>query len=332
MEGDGDAGGGHVAVALEVDVAVAEVGLQLLGDGLDDPEVGLVGDDQADVGGLEAGALEGALGGGVHGVDGEFVDFLAGHLEGVEVALEDLGVDGEAAAAGGEGEDIGLGAVGAHVSRQDAVPLGPVADDDGAGAVSEEDAGVAVFPVDDGGEFFGADDEDGLVDVGGDELLGDDEGVEEAGAGGLEIEGGGAAGADLMLDVAGGGGEDGVGRAGGDDDEIDVLGGDAAFPHGLEGGLGAHVGGEFVGGGDAPLFDAGAGGDPLVGGVDEFFQLGVGQDPRGQVGAGAEDGGVTARMGLAGMFSQKLGQIGLGPGIGFGLGPEPVGRSARSAR
>ena len=168
--------------------------------------------------------------------------------------------------------------------------------DDGARAVAEEDAGVAVLPVDDGGELFRADDENGVVDAGGDELVGGDERVKEAGTGGADVIGGGAGGADLALDMAGGGGEGGVGCAGGDDDQVDGLGVNAGLLDRLLGGAGAHVGSAFTLVGNASFADAGAGHDPLVGGVDHLLQFRVGQDTGGKMDTGGKDGGTTSHV------------------------------------
>ena len=43
-------------------------------------------------------------------------------------------------------------------------------------------------------------------------------------------------------------------------------------------------------GGDAALFDAGAGSNPIVGGIDHRLQLGVGENAFGNVGANAGNG------------------------------------------
>ena len=77
--------------------------------------------------------------------------------------------------------------------------------------------------------------------------------VNEAGTGGLDVEGRGAVRADLLLHQAGGRGERHVRRDGGDDDEVDLFGGDAGHFHRALGGLGGQVGGEFVLGRDAAV-------------------------------------------------------------------------------
>ena len=162
------------------------------------------------------------------------------------------------------------------------------------GAVAEEHAGVAVLPIHDGGELLRADDQHGVVGAGHDELLRDFQAVDETRAGGFQVKGRGAVGADLALHQAGGRGKGHVRRDRGHDDQVDLLGGDAGALHGAQGGLRGQVGGEFVLGGQPALFDAGAGGDPLVGGVHHLFQVGVGEDLGGHIGADAADGAGAA--------------------------------------
>ena len=54
---------------------------EALADGLDDADVGLVGDDEVDVGGGEAGAGDGVFAGFAGVFDGGFEDFLAHHVD-----------------------------------------------------------------------------------------------------------------------------------------------------------------------------------------------------------------------------------------------------------
>ena len=193
---------------------------------------------------------------------------------------------------------MGLSPVGADIGGEDgALALARGAQDGGAGSVAEEHAGVAVFIVDEGGEFFGPDDEGVLEGAGRDEALGDLHCVDEARAGGGDVEGDRPGGAEVLLDVAGGGGSEGVGGDGGDDDEVEFGGGEAGVLEGPRGGLGRHVGGEFPLGGDAAFLDAGAGGDPLVGGVDQLCQIGIGEDFFGQIAARSGNGDGDLRCG-----------------------------------
>ena len=112
------------------------------------------------------------------------------------------------------------------------------------------------------------------------------EGVEEAGAGGGEIEAPGAGGAELVLHEAGGGGEEHVGGDGGDDDGVEFAGVDAAaLARQILGGFGGEIAGGDAGVDDVTLADAGALDDPLVVGGDHFFEVGVGEQAGRDVGA-----------------------------------------------
>ena len=106
-------------------------------------------------------------------------------------------------------------------------------EDGGAGSIAKEDAGGAVGPVDEGGEFFGTDDEGIAKGSRLDHALGEFHGVEEAGAGGGDVEGDGIVRADLLLHVARGGGREGIGRDGSYDDEFDVFSGHARLFEGF---------------------------------------------------------------------------------------------------
>src|SRR5262249_55512172 len=105
------------------------------------------------------------------------------------------------AAAAGHEDELGHRAVAVHGGPEEAaaVVFGRL-EEDGPGAVAEEDAGRAVGPVADLREDLAADDKDVLRHAALNELLGDGERVDEAGAAGREVEGAGAGGADPVLD------------------------------------------------------------------------------------------------------------------------------------
>ncbi len=249
-----------------------------------------MGNDPLELLRLDASLFQGVLRRAIHGVDCILEDFLARHLEELQPLIDHVLRDGDAATACRDGKDLRLRTVRAEVAGDE--PPRPVAllQDDRTRTIAEEDAGVAVVPVDDGGKLFRADDQDGLVEPRGDELIRRDERVEEAGAGGRDIEGGSPCRPDLVLDVTGGGGEGSIRRAGGDDDQIDRLGIDAAQLHGLERRCCAHVGGEFVRFGQPSFADAGAAHDPVVRRLNHLFEVGVGKHARGQIGPGGDDG------------------------------------------
>ena len=152
------------------------------------------------------------------------------------------------------------------VGADDAVAAAVAMAQDGrARAVAEKHAGVALRPIGDRGQLLRADDEDGVVGVGGDELLRDFDREKETGAGRRDVEAGGFRRADLGLHETGGRRErpcPGVAVA----TRMRSISSPAmsGLLHRGEGGLGAHVAGVFVVRGDAAFLDAGASGDPLV--------------------------------------------------------------------
>ena len=86
------------------------------------------------------------------------------------------------------GVEEALGAaVGVEVPAEQLAAAVDGLEDDGAGAVGEQDGGVAVLPVGDPGQRVGADDEQPLG-AHGDQPVGDDQGVGEARAGGVDVE------------------------------------------------------------------------------------------------------------------------------------------------
>lgn len=95
-----------------------------------------------------------------------------------------------------------------------------------AGAVAEEDGGFAVGGVEDAGVEVGADDE-GVAAFAGEGAFGGAEGEDFAGADGVDVECCGVCGAEVVLDVGGGGWLGAVGCGGGDDDGGEFGGGDA---------------------------------------------------------------------------------------------------------
>lgn len=222
-------------------------------------------------------------------------DFGAEHGEGGEAFGDIFGGGGLSGAAAGDAEDVGLIAVGAHVGGEDAAfVFAGGAEEGGSGTVAKEDAGGAVLPVSESGEFFGSDDEGVFESTTFDEAFGDLHGVEEAGAGGGDVKGDGVFGAEVLLNVAGGGGGEGIGGDGGDDDEVDFFGLGTGLIEGFLGGFGTHVGGEFVLGGDAAFFNAGAGDDPFVGGLDHFGEVIVRENFFRKIASGSGNGDALA--------------------------------------
>src|SRR4051794_28020897 len=97
-----------------------------------------------------------------------------------------------------------------------------------------------------------------------DELLANFETINKAGTSRFDIERSGPARSELLLNQAGRGRKEHVGRDGRDNDEVDFLRSHTCSFQGKSGRLRRHVGGELPLASDAPLLDSGAGGNPFV--------------------------------------------------------------------
>ncbi len=291
IERDGDGRSGGVAVFVKIDEDAVVGDGEAVSDGIDDAEIGLVRDDEGDVLGAKLGAFDDGVGRVLHAGDGVFKNLASRHRESGEAFTDIFWGGGTSGSATGDIEDAGLFSVGADVGGDDlAFAFLGGTENCGARAIAEKDASGAICPIDEGGEFFCSDDKGISKGSALDHALGDFHGVEEAGASGRDVKGDGFGGADLFLDVAGGGGREGIGRDGGDDDEFDVFSGDPGLFERFEGRFGTKVGGVFSFGGDAALFDPGARDDPLVGGFYKFGEVIVGEDFFRKVTSGACDG------------------------------------------
>ncbi len=127
----------------------------------------------------------------------------------------------------------------------------------------------------------------------GDELRAGGEGVEEARAGGRQVEAPDSPQAQPVLDEAGGGGEEHVRRHRRDDQGVYVLRPQSLRRHQPAHRFGAHGGRGLARRPDPALADPGAGDDPVVGGVERAGELGVGDDALGNVGRDSGDGGAA---------------------------------------
>lgn len=279
IESDGDSGRGGIAVVVEVDKDLFIRHGESVCDGIDDAQVGLMGNDASDVLRLKPGAGDDRFCGIFHASDSMLKDFLAKHGERGEVFIGIFWCDGLSRATAGDVEEMRERAIRAEVHGEDATfsRLGG-AQHGGSGAIAEENASAAVIPIDESREFFRADDEGVFDRAAADHFLGDLHGIEKARASGGKVKGDGASGAEIFLHVARCGWREGIGRDGGDNDELDILRQDACLFKGAEAGLGGHVRGKFIRCSDAALLDARACGDPLIRGFDAFFELGIGQD------------------------------------------------------
>ena len=242
-----------------------------------------------------------------HGDDGLLVNFLARHVNGLQMLIRVFARDRGFATAAGHEQNIGVLTIAADVGADDAVrSAAAMPQNRRARAIAKKHARVAIGPVRDRGQFFRANDENGFVSVRSDKLLRDLEGEEKASARGRNIEAGCLGRADFCLHKTSRGRKHHVGRGCRDENEIDLSRFDLGLLDRFQRSLRRHVARVFVLGGDAAFLDASARGDPLVARVDHSRQVGVGQNFFRHVTAGADDrngaacfNGARARAGLS---------------------------------
>src|SRR5215210_249806 len=280
LEGERDRGRRRVGDTVDVDHDLLGRQAHLGRRGLDDPHVGLVGDEQVDVLDRQPGALDRLVRRGDHAPDRVAVDLAALHAE---HRLDALGV-----------EHVRLGGVGAEDEAAAAELELAAGHHDGAGAVAEQRRGAAVVVVGDARQRLGAAHERDAGTAALDLRGGLVERVDEAGARGVDVDRAGALGAEGLGHVRRHAGRQAVGRDGGDDDQVDLGGGAAGVLEGACARAGGEVGQQLALGEDAALADAGAAHDPLVGGVETSLEVGVRDDALGHGGADAEDPGLEA--------------------------------------
>ena len=153
-----------------------------------------------------------------------------------------------------------------------------------AGAVAEQHAGAAVVPVEDAREGLGADHQRACAPGRAQEVVGDRQRIDEAGADRLHVEGGAARHAERGLHRGGGGRKGLVGRGGREHDQVDVA------ARAMPGVRPAPRRRRWVARSevispsrrDVALADAGALADPLVGGVEALREFGVADDLAGR--------------------------------------------------
>ena len=198
---------------------------EAVGDGVEDALIGLMEQQPVEGGGLQAGARQQLGQHRRHLPNGELVDLLAVHVDRGEAPDLGTGVSdqGPVMLGLGEGEAGVAAAVGAHAESHQAVLTGFAGlEGHRAGPVAEQHAGAAIVPVEPAAELIGADHqhlrEAAIAEV----LGGRDQGEQEAAAGGGQVEGHGAGGADGGLHPRCGA-EQVVGARGGQKDQIQLL-------------------------------------------------------------------------------------------------------------
>ena len=253
--------------------------------------------------------------GGLQVVFGEEVLDGAGDLAGgLKDNGEALHLDG---AAVGELEGFGEVAVGGEGDVGDLCEAVVGCDDAGSGSVAKENGGVGVGVGDAAGHDLGGDDED--VAVAGDEVGGECEGDEGAGAGYGDVDGRGDGEAELRGEDGGRAGEGALGGAAAEEDEADVGGGEGGvFKAGFGGGK-AEVGdgGALVG---VAAFADAAGFLHACGfAAGTGFEGIVGYDDVGEVVAEGAEVGHDVRF-LAPEAAEMGFDLAIGPGGAGGFG------------
>ena len=206
-EGQRDRGRRRVAGVVQHRRGALHRDAEALAGGLDDADVGLVGNDQRDVVGRDAGVRHRLLTRVDHDAHGPAEHLSPVHLQ----VAADLGVE----------EALG-GAVGVEVPPEELAGAVHPLEHDGARAVGEEDGGVAVLPVGDAGQRVGADQRAPCPRPWRSARGPSDQPVDETGAGGVDVEGA-AAQAELGLHGRRGGRDRPVGRGRGEDERVDLA-------------------------------------------------------------------------------------------------------------
>ncbi len=212
-------------------------------------------------------------------MDREFVDLAAVHFQVVHFLRQRLGGGRVQGTAGGNVQERRPFAVRTQMEALHADAGVFIRHQHGrARAIAEKDAGVAIGVIDDAREGLSADHQDFFECAVLNELAGGGEGIDEAGAGRVDIECPDVSfNAEVVLHETGDGRGHHVGRECADDDEVEFLRLHLRFGQSMPGRFGRQRGGGFPRSGDATFQHAGALDDPVAGGVDHFFKVGIGQ-------------------------------------------------------
>ena len=130
--------GGGVAVFFEVVEDAVAVDLQDVDGGVDDADVGLVGNVKVDVFGLHVRIREHILNRVAKNGDSPAEDGPAIHVHEMEALVEIFGRGRHAAAARGPAEKIAAGTIGAEAVRDQALLGRPLADEHGSSPIAKE--------------------------------------------------------------------------------------------------------------------------------------------------------------------------------------------------
>src|SRR6056297_508882 len=259
--------------------------IQLARGRLDDPEIGLVRNQPVEVVFFHVVVRQRLVDDPAQRVDRNLEHLVALHAYGQPAARLGPEAPGYADI---DAEQVGMVAIGMNVSGQN-TRLGIGLQYRRARAVAEQHAGRAVVPVDHPREGFGTHHENTPGIAGLDVLGGDRKCVDEAGTGGIDIEGAAFTQAETLLYQACSGRKDDIRGGGADDQEVDIRGLDAGVFERDARCLLGQVAGGLAFGCNPPLADAGAIANPFVGSLYQRFEIGVGHYLLRQVTAGTYD-------------------------------------------
>src|SRR5207249_3488183 len=138
VQGQGDGAGRGVAVLVEVVEDPAAGNVQDVNGGVDDANVGLVGNVQVDLVGAQAAVVQDILNGVAQDGDGPPEDGPAIHVHVVQAFLQKFRGGGQAAAASGAAQKVAAAAIGPKAIAEDALVGSATGEENRPGAVAEQ--------------------------------------------------------------------------------------------------------------------------------------------------------------------------------------------------
>jgi len=160
-------------------------------------------------------------------------------------------------------------------------------------AITEQHAGAAISPVDHAGQCFRANHQRGTHGAGLDKLVGNTQRIDKTRARGVDVECGTAVGTQTVLQQAGCGRKDDIGRGGTEHDQVDLAGFHPGRIQGVGCGVKGKITGRLTGSRNMALADTSAITYPLVTGLDHHLKVGIGHHLFGQVTTGTDDAGIN---------------------------------------
>lgn len=235
VERDRDGSGGCIAIAFEIFEDAVAVESHDIACGMDDPDVGLMRDEPANVVDGHSGISEHILRRVSQNSDSPLEDGPAVHGQVLEAVFDGFKRGRDPAAASGPVQEVAARSIGAELVGDHALIGRAGGQKDSACAVSKQGEAFLVAWVDDSAVAVATDDQSELAVACGDKLAGCDEGIGKPRTGGLDIKCW-AGQAKLVLNLTGNRGGAHVGRKGAYDQEIDIIDITPDLLNGLPGG------------------------------------------------------------------------------------------------